>query len=205
MPWGLIKSTYTVPELKYKDTTAVGAASGSGSFALLNGLSLGTSAITRIGRVINMKSLHIKFEVVGAPFSQSPVAAMTTVRCMIIYDLQPNGSAPAVGDVLEVTTAGYQSVSSTALKYGSRFKILMDKRWKLNNQLASATTSYTFSELFDEQYIKMNLKTQYANSNNGDITDIDTGSLYLFITSDADSAVDNGVLLFYARLRFTDN
>lgn len=205
MPWGVIKSTYTIPELKYKDVTAVGAAAGTGSFALLNGLQLGTSSVTRVGRNIMMKSLHIKFEVVGAPFGQAPVAAMTTVRCMIVYDAQPNGAAPAVSDLLEITTAGYQSVASTALRYAQRFKILMDKRWKVNNQLASATTGYTFSEIFDEHYMKMNLKTTYADTNNGTIADIDTGALYLFITSDADSAVDNGVLLFYSRLRFVDN
>lgn len=204
MPWGVIKKTYTVPELKYSDKAAFDTVPGSGAFALLNGLNLGTSSITRVGRNINIKSIHIKFEVEGAPFSGTPTTVTSVCRAMIVFDMQPNGATPLVGDLLENTTSGVQTTSSTAMRYGARFKILYDKRWVLNNQI-TASTSTTWSQIFDEIYLKVNLKCTYSNTNNGDITDIDSGALYLFLTSDSAAVANNPGLLYYSRIRYTDN
>jgi len=204
MPWGVIKRTYTVPELKYVDTIASGSVSGAGAYSLLNGLNLGTSAITRVGRQIMMKSFHLKLLMSGATFAQTPTAPMSAVRIMVVYDLQPNGVTPAASDLLENATTGNQVVSSTALRYAGRFKILFDKRYNLNNQLA-ATTTTTFSEVFDEMYQKINLKTIYANTNNGDITDIDTGAMFLFLTTESGAAANDPIAQFYMRIRYTDN
>lgn len=204
MPWGVIKQTYTIPELKYIDRTATGGVAGTGTLSLLNGLTQGTGNTNRIGRQVMMKSIHIKFEVAGSPFSATPVSPMSTVRAMIVYDCQPNGATPAVSDILETATIGFQTVSGTALRYSQRFKVLYDKRWKLNNQL-TATSTTTYSEIYDEKYIKINLGTTYADTSTGTITDIDTGALFLLLTSDAGVAADNPVLLFYSRVRYTDN
>lgn len=204
MPWGVIKKTYTIPELKYTDVTAFGAVSGSGSFSLLNGLNLGTSAVTRVGRQIMMKSIHLKFDMNGSLFANTPTSAANMLRIMILYDAQPNGALPAASDLLENTTTGVQTISGTAMRYAQRFRILYDKRWILQHQLSSTTTG-TFSSVFDEVYLKVNLKTIYANSNNGDITDIDTGALLLFITSDAAATANYPDLLFYSRVRYVDN
>lgn len=204
MPWGVIKQTYTVPELKYKDVTATGILSGAGSFALLNPLNVGTSSTTRIGRNITIKKLHIKFNIVGSAFSFTPTSPAQSVRAIVLFDMQPNGALPAASDILEDATTGVQVVSSTALKYGSRFKILMDKRWVVNNQLSASQAPANY-ECFDEQYLNLNLKCTYANTNNGDVTDIETGALLLFLTSDTGTAADQPALQFYNRIRFTDN
>lgn len=204
MPWGVIKSTYTIPELKYKDLNASGAVPGNGTFTLLNGLTLGTSAVTRIGRQIVIKSIHMKFDITGAYFSVGPTLPSTMCRAMIIFDSQPNGTTPNVSDLLEDTTTGLQALASTALRYSGRFKILYDKRWVVNNNLA-ATTTATWSQIFDEVYLKVNLKCNYANTSNGDVTDIDTGALWLFLTSDSGATANNPDVLLYNRIRFVDN
>lgn len=204
MPWSVIKSTYTIPELKYKDVTATGTVVGTGQFILLNGLNLGTSASTRIGRQIVIKKIHMKYDPIGAFASQTPTFPMTYIRAMIIFDMQPNGVAPTASDLLEDSTTGNQAVSSTAMRYSSRFKILSDKRWVLNNQI-SATDSPTFHEKYDEVFMNCNLKVIYSNSNNGDESDIETGALWLFLTTDSINAANNPAMQFYNRIRWSDN
>jgi hypothetical protein len=204
MPWGVIKSTYTVPELKYKDVSAAGTVTAAGAFILTNGLNLGTSAVTRVGRQIMMKSFHIKLVMAGAPFSSTPTSPSSLIRVMVVFDAQPNGTAPATSDLLEDASSGVGIVSSTALKYSGRFKILWDKRWVLVNSL-TATTTADLTEQYDEKYMKINLKTIYANTNNGDITDIETGALWIFLTTESGTTANQPVLQYYFRIRYVDN
>ena len=168
MPWSVIKATYTMPELKYNDEVATGSVPGAGTFILLNGLQLGTSATTRVGRQIMIKSIHIKFIHAGAQFSGTPTQPSSLVRAMIVYDAQPNGTTALASELLENATTGNQVTSSTALRYSQRFKILYDKRWVVNNML-TASISPTFAEVYDEVYMKVNLKCNYADTNNGNI------------------------------------
>lgn len=201
---GLIKSTYTIPEKKYADVASTGTVTSSGSVQLLNGLSLGTAVSNRIGRQIVIKGSHFKLAMTGSPNSATPTTPMVILRIMLLWDAQPNAALPSNTDILETVTAPYQTAASQAMKFATRFKILFDKRYCLNNQ-TTATSSQAFSTQFDENFTKLNLKTQYANSNNGDITDIETGALLFFAISDATATANNPVLTMYHRLRYVDN
>ena len=42
-------------------------------------------------------------------------------------------------------------------------------------------------------------------TNNGDITDIDTGALYLFLTHESGATANYPITQYYSRIRYVDN
>lgn len=209
---GTIRRTYTIPELKYKDTSEVGTViDESGNITLLNALQLGTAATSRVGMRINMRSVHLKYLITGPTYAtlNGSFAQFAHTRVMIILDLQPNGATPALSDILEDTTAGLGIVSPIYLANGARFKVLYDKRHVVtpNNIVAANNVIQTTAlmSIYDEIYLKLSHEVQYSDSNNGDITDIKTGALFLVtLTSNATAGQQPGITS-YTRLRFHDN
>ena len=123
---GTIRRTYTIPEKKYIDQSNVAVAMDETPvLVLLNGLALGTSATTRVGQNICMKSFHLKFTIRGATYATTTgntISIMT--RVMVVLDMQPNGTTPAGSDILEDTTAGIGIVSPIYMSNAMRFKVL---------------------------------------------------------------------------------
>jgi len=205
-PWGLIKQTYTVPEKKYNDENGAFSISDTGTIRLLNGLLLGTSATTRVGQKIMMKSVQIRFQITGPDAGNTPTLNSVWLRCMIVYDAQPNGQTFTFGDLLEDASTSNVAISPLSMANSSRFKILYNKVHTIQSQLATSVEVPTFSDMWDETYQKLNLETHYSNSNNGDIQDIRTGALFLAMICFTNGAAANqpGVT-YYSRIRYYDN
>jgi len=209
---GTIRRTYTIPELKYKDTSDGGSTiDESGNITLLNALALGTAATARVGMRINMRSVHLKYIITGPTYTStnSAFAQYAHARVMLVLDLQPNGATPTLSDILEDTTAGIGILSPIYLANGARFKVLYDKRHVVNAQTviaaANTTQNTMLLSVYDEIYLKLSHEVQYSDSNNGDITDIKTGALFLVtLTSNASAGQQPGITS-YARVRFHDN
>lgn len=202
---GLIKSTYTIPEKKYIDNATRGqAVTNSGVLFLLNGLTQGTSATTRVGQRIMMKNFHLKCLILAAQVGQTPTITMSLFRVMVLYDVQPNGATPSVTDILETNTGSLGPLSPMSIANGSRFKVLYDQRFLCNNQLSAGVLPPKFSNWM-EKFQKMNLETQYAAANTGTVTDIRTGSLFLLFISDETAAANACQVDFYCRVRYYDN
>lgn len=208
---GTIKRTYTIPELKYIDHSDIATAvDESGNFTLINGLALGTAATARVGMRINMRSIHLKYIITAPVYNTINTAFLnrTQVRVMLILDMQPNGATPALSDILEDTTAGIGIVSSLYMANAARFKVLYDKRHAVQ---ASTVVSNTFvmvptdSQIYDETYMKLSHEVHYADSNNGDITDIKTGALFLVTLSGTASVGQQPAITSYIRMRYHDN
>ena len=97
------------------DSSAKWASTSAGwSINCLNDVAQGTTAITRIGRKILMKSVLV----------QGLLATNTgnSARVLIVYDRQPNGALPAATDVLTSNTI----MAAQNLDNRDRFLILAD-------------------------------------------------------------------------------
>lgn len=175
-------------EKKLNDVSIASASSTTAAFVLLNGLVQGDTVSTREGSSIKLSSLWLQL------FSTIHASATSTVgRVMVFYDSQPNGATVTVASLLSATTS---VVSPLVIGFGLRFKVLMDWQYCLSitgNQNAKK-----------KRFIKIPLHTRYTvGTNNGDITDITTGALFLMHMST--EATNTPTLTAIARLRFYDN
>lgn len=209
---GTIKSTYTVPEKKFLDNATINSPVGNtGGLLLLNGLSQGTSSITRIGQQVTWKSFHLKFYLDGRSINSSTPNTYdwtSHVRIMVIWDVQPNGATPIASDVLDNAATSVALVSSLNKANGARFRILFDRRYHVQHTWYTTTPTLTLGQpgsIYDEVYLKMNQITHYANTSTGLVSDIKTGALWLMAISDTATADEQPYFTFYTRLRYTDN
>jgi hypothetical protein len=83
-------------ELKYLDTNVSISPSTSPTNLLLNGLTTGDTGSTREGQKIFIRSLNFKWNLLIADTTN-------VVRLLILYDRQPNGSAPPIADIFTFT------------------------------------------------------------------------------------------------------
>lgn len=180
-----LKSMINV-EKKYLDITFDSAVSSTENFQLLNGMALGDTSITREGQSIKMINLFLR-----AYITMHASATTTQVRLMIILDTQPNAAAMTAAELLASTS---NILSPLTIGYGSRFKILIDKLFRLDTNKLN---------LEYKHFMKLGMHTKYNTSNNGTIADITKNSLYLMLVSDQATNTPN--VSFWNRLRFIDN
>jgi len=204
MPWGVIKKTYTVPEKKFADVdiTAQPVDSTGNSF-LMNGLLLGTSAETRVGQKTIIKSWELRLTAVGPQGAATPTVTASFLRVMVIWDVQPNGVLLGTSDVLQSPAENVRS--PIYMGNSHRFKILYDEVMPMGVQLSTGQVLPPNFLQWIKKYMKCNLETRYADSNNGDITDIITGSLVLLLISNAPTNADRPTVDAYTRIRYYDN
>jgi len=179
-------------ELKNNDvlvaTPLVTFGSTAGQLQLMNGISQGTSATTRIGRRVMIKSIYLRYWCTTA----SNTTGSTPIRLMIVFDKQSNTVAPTAAEVLVADSI----VSPNNLSNSRRFVTLMDKMLQLD------TAGPNSANL--EFYKKCNLEVQYNTVNGGAIGDIQTGSLYLFVWSNGTLGTASPTGNVYTRIRFED-
>jgi len=179
-------------ELKNLDitnTSLFGAGSGAGTLSLLNGCVQGTTATTRLGRAITMKSLLIR----SSGYAQATTAGSGAIRFMVVLDKQANATAPANTDILNTDDLP----SPMNLSNGERFKVLFDKVW--NFQTANAS-SWGW-----KKYIKLNERTTFNTGNGGGVGDIQTGALYSLSYQDGGIITAAPTMTTITRIRFADS
>jgi len=186
---GLLPAPSNV-ERKFLDSAISDDATTTGAVNLLNGMAPGTTASTRIGQRILMKSIQARIYLRREDVTTATVQA---VRVLLIYDRQTNGAAPAITDVLSAISM--QSLRNMANV--GRFFCLMDKTYTLDG--AGGQTV-----LFDERYMKINLPVFYNTGTAGTAADIQTGGLFLMHFGNAAAGVDDTDANINIRLRFTD-
>lgn len=175
-----VRSTAVVPGLAATGSTPV----------LLNGVAQGTTASTRLGRRITMKSLYLHW------FLQ--VAAGTTgatpIRLLVVYDAQTNATAPAITDIVLTD----EIMAPMNLSNSRRFKVLCDQTWDC---LGTAGPQ----SLVLKKYIKLNMNTEFNNGSAGTVGDIQTGSIYIITWSGNGLGVGGPNSVLYSRIRFQDS
>lgn len=210
-------------EIKSVDMPAIAAGADflakalttTATFDLLNGIQEGASFYNRIGRRTHMKSIHVTGQVV--PSANTTAGTNEYIRIMLIYDRQPNGSFPAIADLLldygNDGTTFTTSLSKMNMNNVERFAILRDKRVCLvSNEQTAITGQYatlgTDSQNDVNWFVPLkDLETHYKSTTNpAAIGDVATGALYL-VTFGSVAAAGNAsgyVLNYNARLRFVD-
>lgn len=188
------------------------AVNTTGSVTLLALPRVGADFNQRVGRKVTVKSVYIRgiggteWAVTGGTAGTSLSVPSQLHRMMIVFDLQPNGAAPAITDILLEANAA----SQLNLDNRDRFKIFCDKTWTVG---AIATSNATpESSICDPQqyqikkYKKINAEMIFNATNGGSIADITSGALYMvWIGTNATGANTDGTAKVSTRVRYVDN
>lgn len=191
--------------------------STTAGFQLLNGTQTGTGFWNRIGRKIQMKSLHLTgaWSADNGTISPDP-HQFEYLRIMVVYDAQPNGSTPPISAILQNRgddgTAYTNAISGVNMDNADRFRILADIRWtNFDDSVAPGEAGEAMmngynQELLVNRFINLRgLETVYSGSANpATIAQITTGALYLITFGNNIAAKAPFSFTFNARLRFCD-
>lgn len=155
---------------------------------LLNGMAQGTTAVTRLGRKIQGKKLHISYTAALNPTSTQG----GTIKVRVVYDKQSNGAAFAVLDYLAINAFN----SANNLDNSDRFITFANH----TTEPISVQNNYSVSGNLD---ISLDLETLFTGAG-GAIANILTGSIFLIVAQDGEILVDGPDFGYYSRFRFTD-
>lgn len=199
-------------EKKVNDlTTATYQVNTSGSITLLANPVLGSDFNNRIGRKVVLKSAYIRGQVkldwagAGGLPATAGIAAQLA-RFMLVCDLQPNGAAPAITDILVESTAE----SQLNLNNRDRFRILSDKTYVfdpvINVQTATqAQLCYNRTIYPVKKYKKIDQEMIFNATNGGTVADITSGALYMVWIGTVASGVGDVNAVVSTRVRYVDS
>lgn len=180
------------PEKKAADFSGTPAVDTTGSIVTLNGIARGDSISERIGRKVQMRSVHIR----GHMQSTTTTGTAQMGRVLLVYDRQTNGAVPGITDVLDaIGSTSHRNLSTTM-----RFRVLMDRLYPLPDQ----TGDGEHLQLPVNEYMKINLPVHFNNGDAGTVADITTGGLYLITLGDNAAGVTAGTFAVKTRVRYTD-
>lgn len=176
-------------ELKNHDINDTTKSWSTSSITLLNGIAQGDTESTRDGRRITPDRLEIQVQ-----WNHNVSIADVPWRALCVVDMMPDGSTPAVTDILESAT----TLSLYNLDNAPRFKICMDVKG-ISRQGAS--------NLFrrEQKYWVCNPgKCGYVSySDSGStVTSIIRGACYFILINDTAPTTSQGSLV--SRYRFID-
>lgn len=184
---GRVKGMLNV-EYKSKDMDLANSPGINGNYVLLNGLQKGDDINNRDGRQVRFKSIQYAFQTEIASAQTTP----QLLRWIIFIDKQPNAAGPGlIGNIYDDPIDGFRNLNNRR-----RFVVL--KTGLIN--LLPADSDYQQPKR--KGYKKIDMRTIYDDSDNGDITDITSNSLYMWFGTDAGTAPS---VTGKARLRFIDN
>lgn len=146
------------------------AVTGAVSASYLCTIQQGTSDVTRVGNVIRVRRLKMK------GFWSAGVAEIC--RLVVLWDMQPNGAAPSIGDIFVTATPNVTTCFNhdTVSGYGgARFQVLFDRTSTLEpDDTTTGTTDYV-TVSFDK---KMNKIVRF-DGNAGTVADMVTGNIVI--------------------------
>lgn len=189
------------PELKYVDklneVLTCTSDNDTNKTVVLNKIAEGTSAITRIGRKVSIKSVDIRFLLRPQPTATD----LDFVRCMLVWDKQPTEAVTEVkpGDILnEVEVGAYMDLDKR-----TRYRVLRDELYPVGKVGDGANP-----HLGNRWYVRFpgsGLETTYKAATN-DYTSIQMGSLFFLTFSERTAAQgDAPTCKITARTRYYDN
>jgi len=172
-------------ELNFKDTSIASLSiSTTPTLTLLNGMAQGTTASTRIGRRIGIKSIEWRFNC-----ATSTNTTWTSNRYMLVLDKQANAAAPAFTDI-------YDSANPSTLRNISnmqRFQVLFDSQEfiMIGDNGGSGVSDYDCDILATAHrgYLKVNIPVQYNVGVAGTVGDIQTNALYFVTIGNATTSI----------------
>lgn len=184
-------------ELKTNDVTqAQTDVPAAGAFTLLSGVAQGDDFNERVGRKIIIKSLLIRIAFSSVADTSAPIG--DTIRMLVFQDLQTNGAAPGLTDVL----SGIEPFDPMNLNNRERFRVLIDKMVSLPANAYAAGALSTGSPTPKSMKLYKKLNTQQVFSGTGNtVASIATGSIYMLLLANNDNVSTSQ---FSTRIRFLD-
>lgn len=177
-------------KMKQVENSLRSVAADTDSSICLNNMTLGDDISNRTGRQIMMTSIQLNMV-----FYNTSASADKQIRVILLYDREPQETAPAVAEVWDTTTVDWQYGAPRLIDNRYRFKILKD--WMFT--LSSTDSDDNRTTKIIRYYRKLKHATIYDAGNAGSIADIRKGSLYLIYRALTDVNVD-----YVSRLRFID-
>lgn len=161
-----VDSVDATPRTLVAVASVAGAASMATGMTIINGSNAGDASFEHIGKNASGRSLALECE-----FSQPQTdASASTVRLMVIYDRQPNGAYPSIGDLLADNASAPVFDSAINIGYRERFAVLRDCQFTLDT--ATGLTRHY------ETFIKRPLDINYIGTSNA-IASVGSGAIYL--------------------------
>lgn len=183
----------SINEKKVIDTDpATYNVSTTGTVTLINGVATGSDFTDRTGRKIMMRSVYLK----GFLEPEDGLVNNSLARVMLVYDMQSNGAAPSITDILKSAT----SLAQLNMNNRDRFRIVMDKVFPMGGLTAAFSQSPTVHAL--KKFKKCYYETVFSGTTSG-IASIATGSLFL-VTIGNQAAGTGSTLTASVRVRFND-
>lgn len=186
--------------------------STTATFDCLNALKAGSGFFNRIGRMISMKSIHIR----GQIFKSDNHAIFNDyLRLMLVYDSQVNGATPAIATLLQDRDVDgdvrTNSFSGLNMEEVSRFRILRDHRVPIGLDAAGVANGGVYQSLETGDlninwFVKLKGLVSHYQANAGTVADIVTGALWLVTFGRGDPDTEsNWKVKFCSRLKFSDS
>jgi len=218
---GAYNATYTADT---QPQQTLNCSSSTQTIQALNLIQQGAGISQRIGHKVSLKSLRLRFNILSKPSAVSTVLS-GSVRVLVIYDRNPEGTYPATNAILSNSVQSNQITNGTYLdnlnpNFFDRMVILMDK-WislpplntgGLTNEYYVGPTETCNFHVIDEYINLKSLECVYGNQSNGSATTnpltiayIQTGALYIMALGDMSEANTSYSLAGTCRLRFRDN
>jgi len=207
--YGIPKSSMSnKPEKKYHGTVHARAVllsqtnCGASSAATLLHIAQGTSGFTRIGRTIQLKSIHLRIRMERP--TQIPY---DTLRIIVYLDQQCNGTIVNLSDLLSGGSDGINPdpTSYINLTNSKRFKILRDEIFCDNCETVLRYDNTNFhiqEEHFFDWHINLDIPIEYSG-NTGDISEIKSNNVgVMFLCANKDQRSSAAMT---CRVRYTDN
>lgn len=185
-------------ETGYVDTAVTGAMDTTGTIALINTVSQGTSVQQRVGKKVSLRGLQIR----GNMVNSGAAAVANDVAYMIVYDKRPSGALPSISDILVSANANSMNNDNNA----GRFKILKRVDAVLLGRTDAIANVQDTSMLGEDCYLDLKgIPTTYKSATTGAIADIEEGALY-YVCVGVNTAVSTAAAQhnFFCRLRFVD-
>lgn len=181
-----VKSLINV-EKKFLDTVQANTSvSSTAGVNQLSAISQGTDYNQRDGLSVKAASIQGRIQVTAN--STSTVGHQ--LRYILVRDMNDDGTAPVISDLLESATNVNSPLNHT---FGDRFKVLYDK---------SFNTSQTGPEIqVKDFYIPLNDHIKWSDATTGRRV----GHIWCFYLSDTAVAGESPTFNAYWRLRFIDN
>lgn len=144
----------------------VGAANLATGLTLINGSNQGDASYEHIGKNASGQSIALEAEF----YQPQTDVSSSAVRLMIIYDRQPNGAYPAIGDILADNASAPTFDSAINIGYRERFLVLRDCQFTLD---PAQSLSHHY-----ETYCKRQLDINFSGTSNA-IASVASGAIYL--------------------------
>lgn len=139
---------------------------------LINGLTQGTTANTRVGSRIELKSIAFRANYL----SGISATGVTPFRIKIVYDKQSDGAAPSATDIM----AGDSIDGHNNLANAGRFITLFDQTWQPNTGYGGGASGAGATQAQClEGFVKCSLPVKYNSGNAGTVADIVAGAVYV--------------------------